>query len=194
MRESTEGRRNGIQWTLWNKLEDLDFADDIALLAHKYTQLQDKTNQMEDSAAKLGLLVSKRKTKSMRINTINDSPIPLDKGAVEDVSSFTYLGSIVNTNGGTDEDVKARIGKVRTAFNTLHKIWKSRDKTTSTKLRIFNTNVKTVLLYGSETWRISNTTQVQTFINKCLRRILRIRWPDTINKRRSVGENGPRIS
>ena len=121
MRESTEGRRNGIQWTLWNQLDDLDFADDIALLAmaHKYTQMQDKTNQMEDSAAKLGLPVNKRKTKSMRINTTNDSPIMSDKGVVEDVSSFTYLGSIVNTNAGTDEDVKARIGKARAAFNTL---------------------------------------------------------------------------
>ena len=121
MRESTQGRRNGIQWTLWNQLDDLDFADDIALLAmaHKYTQMQDKTNQMEDSAAKLGLPVSKRKTKSMRINTTNDSPIMSDKGVVGDVSLFTYLGSIVNTNGGTDEDVKARIGKARAAFNTL---------------------------------------------------------------------------
>ena len=166
MRESTEGRRNRIQWTLWNQLD----ADNIALLAHKYTQMQDKIIQMEDSAAKLGLFVSKRKTNSMRINTTNDSPIMLDKGAVEDVSSFKYLGSIVNTNGGTDEDVKARIGKARTAFNKLHKIWKSRDITTSTKLQIFNTNVKTVLLYGSETWCISKTTlnKVQTFINKCL--------------------------
>ena len=115
MRESTEGRRNGIQWTLWNQLDDLDFADDIALLAHKYTQMQDKINQMEDSAAKLGLLVSKRKTKSMRINTTNDSPIMLDKGAVEDVSSFKYLGNIVNTNGGTDtiknEDLWEKTGQ-----------------------------------------------------------------------------------
>ena len=57
-----------------------------------------------------------------------------------------------------------------------------RDIKTSTKLRIFNANVKTFLRYGSETWRISKTTlsKVQTFINKCLRRILRIRWPDTI--------------
>ena len=37
MRESTEGRRNGIQWTLWNQPDDLDFADDVALLVHKYT-------------------------------------------------------------------------------------------------------------------------------------------------------------
>ena len=81
---------------------------DIALLAHRYTQMQDTINQMEDSAAKLGLLVSRRRTKSIRINTTNDSPIMLDKGAVEDVSSFKYLGSIVNSNGGTDEDVKSK--------------------------------------------------------------------------------------
>ena len=33
----------------------------------------------------------------------------LEKGAIEIVSLFTYLRSIVNTNGRTDEDVKARI-------------------------------------------------------------------------------------
>ena len=31
MRVSTEGKRNGIQWTMWHQLDDLDFADDIAL-------------------------------------------------------------------------------------------------------------------------------------------------------------------
>jgi hypothetical protein len=31
MRESTEGKRNGIQWTMWHQLDDLDFAEDIAL-------------------------------------------------------------------------------------------------------------------------------------------------------------------
>lgn len=34
MKESTGGRKNGIQWTLWNQLDDLDFADDIALLVY----------------------------------------------------------------------------------------------------------------------------------------------------------------
>jgi hypothetical protein len=33
MRESTEGKRNGIQWTMWQQLDDLDFADDIALIS-----------------------------------------------------------------------------------------------------------------------------------------------------------------
>ena len=32
LKEVTRGKRNGIQWTLWNQLDDLDFADDIATI------------------------------------------------------------------------------------------------------------------------------------------------------------------
>ena len=52
-----------------------------------------------------------------------------------------------------------------------------------TKIRIFNSNVKPVLMYGAETWRTTKSIiqKVQTFINGCLRRILQIRWPHTIS-------------
>ena len=43
MKETNEERRNGIQWTPWRQLDDLDFADDIALLPHTGHQMQDKT-------------------------------------------------------------------------------------------------------------------------------------------------------
>ena len=77
----------------------------------------------------------------------------------------------------------ARIGKARSAFNTLANIWRSREITTTTKLRIFNSNVKSVLLYGSQTWRMTEKTvsKLQTFINGCLRKILGIYWPATIS-------------
>ena len=52
----------------------------------------------------------------------------------------------------------------------------------NTKLRIFKSNVKTVLLYGSETWRLtaSASRKLQSFINGCLRRIVGIRWYDRV--------------
>ena len=45
--------------------------------------------------------------------------------------------------------------------------------------------VKPVLLHGAETWRTTaiNLTRVQSFINNCIRRILRIHWPDKISYR-----------
>ena len=51
-----------------------------------------------------------------------------------------------------------------------------------TMLRIFETNVKSVLLYGSETWKQIKESEhyLQVFVNKCLRQILQIRWPEKI--------------
>ena len=42
MKTTTKNRRNGIQWTPWSQLEDLDFADDLALLSHSHKQMQEK--------------------------------------------------------------------------------------------------------------------------------------------------------
>ena len=44
MKTTTKNRRNGIQWTLWSQLDDLDFADDLALLSHSHEQMQEKTD------------------------------------------------------------------------------------------------------------------------------------------------------
>nr|KAG5697797.1 hypothetical protein BaRGS_016059 [Batillaria attramentaria] len=64
----------------------------------------------------------------------------------------------------------------------LKNAWASKVVSIRTKLRIFNSNVKSVLLYGCETWRITKTMQqkIQTFLNTCLRRIFNIRWPEKI--------------
>ncbi|XP_076441072.1 uncharacterized protein LOC143280323 [Babylonia areolata] len=59
-------------------------------------------------------------------------------------------------------------------------VWRNENLCLHTKLRLFNTNVKSVLLYGSETWRRTKSleSKLQVFINICLRQILRIRWPE----------------
>ena len=87
---------------------------------------------------------------------------------------------VINTEGGTEEGIKKRIQKARGAFITLKNIWKSGQLKTETKIRIFNTNAKTVLLYGSETWRTTKATckRLQVFINRCLRTILKLQWSD----------------
>ena len=49
----------------------------------------------------------------------------------------------------------ARIGKARTAFLLLRPLLRSEEISLRTKLRIFNTNVKLVLMYGAETWGVT---------------------------------------
>ncbi|CAH8542902.1 unnamed protein product [Schistosoma haematobium] len=183
MKTSTSEGKHGIQWTAQNQLDDLDFADDLALLSRTHEQMQMKTASVAAVSASVGLSIHKGKTKVLKFKAENSNPITLDGETLEDVESFTYLGSIVDRHGGSDADVKARIGKARTAFLQLKNIWNSKQLSTSIKVRIFNTNVKAVLLYGAETWRTTTTTikKVQVFINSCLRKILNIHWPDTIS-------------
>ena len=44
MRQTTQNARHGIQWTMFSQLEDLDYADDIALLSTNARHLQQKAN------------------------------------------------------------------------------------------------------------------------------------------------------
>ncbi|KAH9582356.1 Laminin subunit gamma-1 [Schistosoma haematobium] len=101
---------------------------------------------------KLGLSIHKGKTKILKFKAENSNPITLDNETLEDVESFTYLVScIIDEQGGSDAHRKAGIDKIRTAFLQLNNIWNSKQFSTNNKVRMFNTNVKTVLLYIAET-------------------------------------------
>ena len=82
----------------------------------------------------------------MKSNTKNNNPFTLKGEPLEETDSFTYLGSTMNKNGGTEEDVKATIQKARVAFIMLRQIWKAKQIKINTKRRIFNSNVKALLL------------------------------------------------
>nr|KAG5686693.1 hypothetical protein BaRGS_013592 [Batillaria attramentaria] len=166
----------------WNSPLYINFADDLALLSHSHSQMQDKTTRLEATSAGTGLKINRKKTELMKINTTANTPVTVGGEPIRQVESFVYLGSVVDGQGGTDRDVTARIGKARAAMVMLKNVWASKAVSIRTKLRIFNSNVKSVLLYGCETWRTTKTMQqkIQTFLNTCLRRIFNIRWPEKI--------------
>ncbi|VDP56064.1 unnamed protein product [Schistosoma margrebowiei] len=145
--------------------------------------MQIKTASVAAVSASVGLNIHRGKTKALKFKTENSNPITLDGETLEDVEFFTYLGSIIGKQGGSDADVKARIGKARAVFLQLNNIWNSKQLSINIKVRISNMNVKTVLLYGAETWRTITAIikKVQVFINSCLRKILNIHWPDIIS-------------
>ncbi|VDO53900.1 unnamed protein product [Schistosoma margrebowiei] len=73
----------------------------------------------------------KQQTKVLKLKAENNNPITRDGETLENVESFTYLGSIIDEQGGSDADVKARIGKARTAFLQLKNIWNSKHFSTN---------------------------------------------------------------
>ncbi|VDP75918.1 unnamed protein product [Schistosoma curassoni] len=124
MKTSTSKRKHGIQWTDRMQLDDLDFADDLALLSQMQQQVQ-KTTSVAAVSAEVGFNIHKGKSMIIRHNTACINPITID-GDLEDVKTFTYLGSIIDEHGGSDADVQARIGKTREAYLQLKNIWNSK--------------------------------------------------------------------
>ncbi|VDO74465.1 unnamed protein product [Schistosoma margrebowiei] len=124
MKTSKSERKHEIQWTAQNQLDDLDFADDLAFLFHTHKQMQIKTDSVTAVSASVGLNIHKGKTKVLKFKAGNTNLITLDGETLEDVESFTYLGStVIDEQGGSDADVKARTGKERVAFLQLKNIW-----------------------------------------------------------------------
>jgi hypothetical protein len=121
----------------------------------------------------------------MRVNPQNKHRFFLEGREIEEVNKFCYLGFMVSLDGGANEDVITRINKTKGDFAQLRSMWTSHQIHKRTKIRIFKNNVMSVLLYGCETRKITQDiiNKLQTFVNICLRNILRIRWPKTITNK-----------
>ena len=175
----TNDRRRGLRWKFTSVLEDLDYADDVALLSSRFGDLQDKTDRLVDIAGIVGLKINPHKTKTLRMNHKCTDNIKVEGEGVDDVKSFVYLGSVLDKHGGTQADIKRRLAVARNAFTRLQSIWRSQRFSNKTKLRILNSNVLSVLLYGAAMWRITTVdlNKLDVFHRTCLRRVLRRFWP-----------------
>ena len=87
-------------------LEDLDFADDIALLSSTMNHLQQKTSRLEQIAAQVGLKLNNKKCKVMKDNSRNEEKLKVRGNEVEEVESFTYLEANATKDGGGTADFK----------------------------------------------------------------------------------------
>jgi len=69
-------------------------------------------------------------------------------------------------------------------MGSLTNVWRQSKLSLSTKMRLYNALVKTVLLYGAETWTIlkSDEQKLEAFHVSCQRHILGIRWYDFVRR------------
>ena len=185
MKNATNRQKNGIRWRLTSTLDDLDYAGDIALLSSTHSQLQNKTTRVNDLAKYVGLHINTSKTQVMKLNSKNNNPLIIEGNTIEEVEEFTYLGSKISKTGGAEKDIKHRLSLARNAFSMLQPVWKSSNFSKWTKLRIFQSNVMSVLFYGAEMWRMTevDSNKIDVFHRTCLKRILKIHWPRVVSNK-----------
>ena len=139
-------------------------------MAHSHTQLQDKINRLIHLAKQVGLIINVSKTEEMNIIEKSQIPININGENLKQLKKFTYIGSVIHSEEGAKAHITNRINKARNSFMSLINIWKSKQYSLKTKIKLYNSNVKSVLLYGSECWRIVKTEMValNSFYNTCL--------------------------
>ena len=160
MKRTTADKKRGIRWNFTTVLEDLEFADDIALLSSRLNDLHENTGRLTEEAARVGLKLNARKCKTLRTEyASNRERIAVNGEEVEDVGEFPYLGATVDKEGGGSRDIRNRLQKARGVFQRLGKVWAARGIGRGTKICLFQTLVRPVLLYGCETWKITKADE-----------------------------------
>nr|VZI16340.1 unnamed protein product [Spirometra erinaceieuropaei] len=168
---------DGVEFAPGHRLTDLDDADDIALLASSFGDLQSMVSRVNEVAKWVGLSINAGKNK-MFLSCIPDqekAPLGIGGCQLEEVDSFKYLGDRLLSNGHSKEDIISRIDAVRWVFSSLRKcLLNRRDLSIATKIRAYRASVRSVLLYGCECWalRVEDERKLEVFDHHCLRTIL----------------------
>lgn len=112
----------------------------------------------------------------------------LDDGQIECVSEFPYLGSLIADNGRIDAEIDKRIASASKAFGALRQpVFKDNNLSVTTKRRIYQACVMSVLLYGGECWvpLRKHLKRLNTFHQRCIRTVLDIssqrQWEERIS-------------
>ena len=94
------------------------------------------------------------------------------------MSDFIFLGSKITTDGDCSHEIKRRLLLGRKVMTNLDSIFKSRDITLSTKVRLVKAMVFPVVMCGSESWTVKKAERrrIDAFELWCWRRLLRVPW------------------
>ena len=101
---------------------------------------------------KVGLKLSIQKMKIMASGPIISWEI--DGETVETVSDLIFGGSKITTDGDCSHEIKRRLLLGRKVMTNLDSIFKSRDVTLATKVRLVKAMVFPVVMYGCESWTV----------------------------------------
>ena len=151
------------------KLADVEFADDVALITESIKQAQEFLHSLEEAANAVGLHMNESKTKYLCVNTPRPIPAPLVSSSgrvLEEVDDFVYLGSWI---ASSEHDFLVRKAKAWAACHKMRNIWQS-DLRRDLKISLFQATVESILLYGSETWTM--TESLRKKIDGCYTRML----------------------
>ena len=127
--------------------------------------------KVKEGSEKVGLKLNIQKMKIMASGPITSWEID-----GETVTDFILLGSKITADGDCSHEIKRRLLLGRTVMTNLHSIFKSRDITFPTKVRLVKAMVFPVVIYVCESWAVKKIEcrRIDAFEPWCWRRLLRV--------------------
>ena len=133
-------------------INNLRYTDDTILMAESEEELKNLLMKVKEESEKLGLKLSIQKTKIMASSPITSWEI--DGETVETGSDFILGGSKITADGDCSHEIKRCLPLGRKVMTNLDSLFKSRDITLPTKVRLVKAMVFLVVMYGCESWTL----------------------------------------
>ena len=121
-------------------------------MAENVEELKSLLIKVKEETEKVGLKLRTQKTKIVASSSITLWQI--DGETMETVADFIFLGSKITANGNCSHEIKKRLLLGRKVMTNLDSIFKSRDITLPTKVRLVKAMVFPVVTYGCESCAI----------------------------------------
>ena len=131
-------------------INNLRYADDTTFMAESEEELKSLLMKVKEESEKVGLELNIQKTKIMASDPITSWEI--DGETVETMSDFILLGSKITADDNCSHKIKRRLLLGRKVMTNLDSIFKSRDITLPTKVRLVKAMFFPVVMYGCESW------------------------------------------
>ena len=125
-------------------ISHLRYADDTTLMAESEEELRSLLMKVKEESEKVGLKLNFPKTKIMASGSITSWEI--DGETVETVSDFSFGGSKITADGDCSYEIKRRLLLGKKAVTNLDSIFKSKDITLPTKVRLVKVMVFPVVI------------------------------------------------
>ena len=121
-------------------------------MAESEEELKSLLMKVKDESEKVGLKLNFQKTKIMASGSI--TPWEIDGETVETASDFIFLGSKTTADGDCSQEIKRCLLLRRKVMTNLDSIFKRRDITLPTKIRLVKGMVFPVDVYGYQSWTV----------------------------------------
>ena len=157
------------------------FADDNVINAEEEEEAGALIDRLDRTITRYKMEIGPDKTKVMTNNHNGfQREIKINGQRLEEVENFKYLGAIIS-NEGSKPEILSRIALTTAALSRLKIIWRDKNISLGSKVKLMRSLILSTFLYAYESWTLTaEIERVQALEMRCYRRLLNISYKDHV--------------